>query len=42
MLLKKSLVLAIDLIMCKETGPKINIGGGVGGSAEKQGIGTRE
>jgi hypothetical protein len=31
MLLKKSLVLAIDLIMRKERGPKINIGGGVGG-----------
>jgi hypothetical protein len=30
MLLKKCLVLAIDLIICKETGPKINIGGGSG------------
>jgi hypothetical protein len=27
-LLKESLILAIDLIMRKEIGPKINIGGG--------------
>ena len=30
MLLKKGLCLAIDLITCKETGPKINIVGGRG------------
>jgi hypothetical protein len=30
MLLKKYLFLAIDLIICNETGPKINIVGGRG------------
>jgi hypothetical protein len=42
MLFKKYLILAIVQIICKETGPKINMGGEGGARSRDQGTGIRK